>query len=107
MKLFPATHTPFFMMVGDVLVDMGQWKLLKEMLAATHAWVSSHLIALPSAKYYYEHLFVSTSEPGDSSSDGSDDASSDNHIKVFGNHVSEDLESGPLAERLQLVRYII
>ncbi len=105
--MFPATHAPFFNMVGDVLVDTGQWKLLKEMLAATHAWVSSHLIALPSAKYYHEQVFIiSTSEAGESS-DGSDDASSDLMMKDIESHASEDWESGPLAERLQLVRHII
>ncbi len=96
-------------MVGDVLIGTGQWKLLKEMLAATHAWITSHLIAWSRAKYYYEQLTInSTSEAGDSSSDGGDEvASEEKEEEEDDTEEVEGWESGPLDWRLQAVRSII
>ncbi len=87
-----------------MLVDTGQWKLLKELLAAMHAWITSHLIAWSRAKYYHEQLIINSTREPDSGSDG--DEGTKEEDKEDKEEV-EGWESGPLDWRLQAVRSII
>ncbi len=40
--------------MANVLVDTGQWKLLKHLLASTHGWISSYPITLIHAQRYQQ-----------------------------------------------------
>ncbi len=56
MQNMPATHIQSFILVADLLVQTGKWRLLKHMLASTHGWFSSHPITLLHAQSYKQQL---------------------------------------------------
>ncbi len=69
---FPAVHLPSFIIVADVLVNTGKWRLLKHLLAATRGWVSSYPITLLHAQRY-QQLVVTGYQGNDGDEDDEDD----------------------------------